>query len=70
MYEDFGWDGILILRIILSNAGQMACVATVYELYKKINANLAFSESKSDHKSKSEPELKPEPVSNEYCIQV
>lgn len=35
MYEDFGWDGILILRIILSNAGQMACVATVYELYKK-----------------------------------
>uniref|UniRef100_F1L798 Innexin n=1 Tax=Ascaris suum TaxID=6253 RepID=F1L798_ASCSU len=39
LYNDLGWDGILVLRILLSNAGQMPCVAVMKQLYKKYSVD-------------------------------
>lgn len=33
--DDLGWDGILILRIIMSNSGEFPCVAIVKQIYKR-----------------------------------
>ncbi|KHN77041.1 Innexin-3 [Toxocara canis] len=35
LYNDLGWDGVLVLRIILSNAGELATISVIKHLYTK-----------------------------------
>ncbi|VDM26228.1 unnamed protein product [Toxocara canis] len=37
LYNDLGWDGVLVLRIILSNAGELATISVIKHLYTKVS---------------------------------